>query len=378
MEEITAFPEKLLVLCVDRDDDIGQITNFKTPIIGRSNVLKAAIDFAVKRPEDSDSNALFAAIQIYDRMRKVMRKDDVEIAVVAGTPEEGIEADMKISMELATVLSKFNAKGVVLVSDGPTDEQVLPIIQSKVPVISIKRVIVQQSRGIEESFILVLRYLEKLVREEKYRKYSLGLPGLFIILTTVMSYTVPQYIWPLFTMVLGATLAMKGFSLDERIKKIYFESPITFLSLIASLALVSITTILGVSEVISSGVETLAEALGSFFLVLIGGQVYVADLMIISASLVVAGHIADKLMSNRSIHWSEYMLLIFTLLFRQVLVETARLLKGEGSVEALIYWIIFSLMVAVLAASFLVTKKRLETPAKEEILEEIHEEGEEE
>ncbi|HDH07311.1 MAG TPA: DUF373 family protein, partial [Thermoproteales archaeon] len=346
------------------------------PIIGRSNVLKAAIDFAVKRPEDSDSNALFAAIQVYDRMCKVMKGENVEIAVVAGTPEEGIEADMKISVELATVLSKFKAKGVVLVSDGLTDEQVLPLSQSKVPVISVKRVVVQQSRGIEESFILVIRYLEKLVREEKYRKYSLGLPGLFIILGTIMSYTVPQYIWPLLTTVLGTILALKGFSLDEKIKQVYLNSPITFLSLIASLALISITSVLGVNEIVGSGVETLSEAVGNFLLVMIGGQVYVADLIIISTSLVVAGHIADSLMSNRPVRWSEYILLIFTLLFRQVLVEIARLLRGEGNVEALIYWTIFSLMVAVLAASFLVTRKKFEVLTKEEeTLEEAHEEG---
>ncbi|OYT29762.1 MAG: hypothetical protein B6U95_01810 [Thermofilum sp. ex4484_82] len=369
METTKALPAKLLILCVDRDDDIGQITNLKTPIIGRKNVLKAAIDFAIKCPEDSDSNALFAAVQLYDRMTKIIKNGNVEVAVVAGTPEEGVEADMKISMELSTVLSSFKAEGVILVSDGPTDEQVLPIIQSKVPVISVRRVIVQQSRGIEESFVLILRYLEKLVKEEKYRKYSLGLPGLLIILITIMSYTVPQYIWPLIITTLGGILSIKGFALDEKIKHLYAHSPIMFLSFIAGLALISIASALGVNTVINSNIESITEAIGWFLLATVGGQVYVVDLLVIAASLIIAGHIADNLMSNRASRWSEYVLLIFTILFRQVLVEVARLLKGAENIEAVIYWTVFSLMVAVLSASFFVTKKKLEisTGAREPI-----------
>ena len=52
---------RILVLYVDRDDDIGVKAKIKTPIIGREDNLKAALSFALSDPEDSDVNALFAA-----------------------------------------------------------------------------------------------------------------------------------------------------------------------------------------------------------------------------------------------------------------------------------------------------------------------------
>ena len=359
MEVAGRTAEKLLVLCVDRDDDVEEVANVRTPVVGREEVLKVAVEFATKRPEDSDLNALFAAIQVYDQLVKLAPRESVQVAVVAGTPEGGVEADMKISLELSSVLSEFDADGVILVSDGPTDEQVLPIVQSKVPVVSVKRVVVQQSRGIEDFFVLALRYLDKLVREEKYRKYSLGLPGLFIVLFTILSYSIPQYLWPILTSVLGLILAFKGFSLDEKLKYAYSNRPLTFISAIAGLVLASMALALGYSALTSSGVGGLA-GVGEFLLASVGGQIYVVDLLVISSLLALAGKIADGLISGEGSKWGEYVLLAFVMVFRQVLVEVAKLLTGEGGVEALIYWTAFSLMVSVLIAGFFVTKKRIE------------------
>jgi len=48
--------ERLLILCVDRDDDIGLKTEEKTPILGRKENLNAAISLALKDPEEPDAN----------------------------------------------------------------------------------------------------------------------------------------------------------------------------------------------------------------------------------------------------------------------------------------------------------------------------------
>src|SRR5438132_1362909 len=57
---------KILVLCVDRDDDIGVKTGIKTPLIGREANLNAATKLGLADPEDSDVNALLSAISTYD------------------------------------------------------------------------------------------------------------------------------------------------------------------------------------------------------------------------------------------------------------------------------------------------------------------------
>jgi len=53
-----------LILCVDRDDDLGVRTRTKTPVLGRKENLDAAVNLALRDPEEADANAIFEAIRI--------------------------------------------------------------------------------------------------------------------------------------------------------------------------------------------------------------------------------------------------------------------------------------------------------------------------
>ena len=59
---------RTLVLSVDRDDDIGWKGKVESPCIGRAACLRAATTLALADPEDSDINAIFSAIKIYDEL----------------------------------------------------------------------------------------------------------------------------------------------------------------------------------------------------------------------------------------------------------------------------------------------------------------------
>ena len=62
--------EKLLILCVDRDGDIGYKTEEKTPVLGRKENLNAAVSLALKDPEEPDANAMFEAVRVFDQLEK--------------------------------------------------------------------------------------------------------------------------------------------------------------------------------------------------------------------------------------------------------------------------------------------------------------------
>ncbi|MBC8251475.1 MAG: DUF373 family protein, partial [Candidatus Nitrosopelagicus sp.] len=47
---------KLLVICVDRDDDVGKKAGITTPVVGRDSCINAAQRLALEDPEDADSN----------------------------------------------------------------------------------------------------------------------------------------------------------------------------------------------------------------------------------------------------------------------------------------------------------------------------------
>ena len=360
MNEKSVKQRKLLILCADRDDDIERFINEKTPIIGREKVLESAIKFALVRPEDSDSNALFAAIQIYDKISRIAGKDKCEVAVIAGTPEEGVEADMKMLSELDKVLEKFNAEGVIIVSDGPTDEQIASIIQSKIPIVSMKRVIVQQSRGVEESFVLVTRYLKMLVTEPKFRKYSLGIPGLFIILQALfylLGYI--EYFWTFFTLILGFILIAKGFALDEKLKILYTTSPLTFSATMVFAIILILGMSLGYHEILYQHIEDPLLFIVIFLSLTLGGAIRELDLLIIGLLFIVGGKILDETISGKEKDWKKYVIFTFILFLRPVLIEGINIILGSGSLITFIYWLFLSFMISTLVAGFFVIKQRV-------------------
>ena len=82
---------KVIVFCIDRDDDIGIKGGLETPIIGKELCINAGTRLAIEDPEDSDCNAIFGAVKSYEEFK--MKGYDVEIALVAGKYNRGVEGD---------------------------------------------------------------------------------------------------------------------------------------------------------------------------------------------------------------------------------------------------------------------------------------------
>ncbi len=209
--------ERLLVLCVDRDGDIDAKTEEKTPVLGRKKNLEAAVSLALKDPEEPDANAMFEAVRVYDQLEKQGQPhENFEIVTISGSQLLGVEADRKLVRELNEVLQVFPANSVILVTDGYSDEAVLPLIESRVPVTSIRRIVVKHSKSIEETAALLGKYLRMLTENPRYSRIALGIPGLLLIISVVMYVAgALYYTWIAFLLVLGATFLTKGFGIDK-------------------------------------------------------------------------------------------------------------------------------------------------------------------
>jgi len=218
--------ERTLVLCVDRDDDLGVKAGIKTPIIGREDNINAAVSLALKDPEEPDANAIFEAVRIYDRFKGSTQEKkpqgECQIATIAGSELGDVGADKTLVTELTEVLKNFPASEVILVSDGFADEAILPLIQSRVPVSSVRRITVKHSESIEETVWLFSRYLKTLFENPKYARTVLGLPGILLIVLGVL-YILDWigYSWIAFLIVLGSFLVIKGFMLDKAARNFY-------------------------------------------------------------------------------------------------------------------------------------------------------------
>ena len=167
---------KTLILNIDRDDDFGRKADVKSPIIGIRDNISAANKLGQTDPEDSDLNAIFSAISIYNKF--VKEKKDVEIVTLCGDINVGIKSDEKITDQLEKVISETKTDNVVLVTDGAEDEFVLPIIQSRIKITSINRVSVKQSKELEDTYYRIIKILE----DDKVQKtFVLPIALVFIV-----------------------------------------------------------------------------------------------------------------------------------------------------------------------------------------------------
>lgn len=214
--------KRIFILCVDRDGDLGAKGGVKTPVVGREENLNAAVALALRDPEEPDANAIFEAVRIYDRLQGEGKSEEVfEIATVSGSELGWVEADRKIVAELNELLGSFPANEVILVTDGYSDEAVLPLVESRVPVSSVRRIVVKHSESIEETAALFTRYLKMIMENPRYSRIAIGLPGLlFLILGILSIFNLLYYYWIAFVFVLSVFMLVKGFGIDKTVKNL--------------------------------------------------------------------------------------------------------------------------------------------------------------
>ena len=172
----------MLVLCIDRDNDLFEKAKVSGPLIGREKNIQGALSLSLADPEDPDSNAIYYAIKIYDKMRG--EGETVEIATLTGDKNLGIRADKEISSQLEKLIREFNPVSCVLVSDGASDEEILPIIKSRLKVDSTKIVFIKQAKELEKTYFVLI---EKL-RDPYFAKVIIGIPAILILLLSLSSY----------------------------------------------------------------------------------------------------------------------------------------------------------------------------------------------
>jgi putative membrane protein len=265
---------KLLVICVDRDNDVGEKAGIVTPVIGRDSCIEAAQRLALEDPEDADSNSIFAAIKTYEDL--ISKGYQSEVIIVAGVASRGVQADEKILEEVKKVLEKFSANGAVIVSDGEDDESVVPVIQNVLPVISVQRVVMKVSRSVEYSYAVFGKYLKMMAYDTKYSKFFLGVPGILLLIggiATVVGYTAE--ITAVLISILGGAFLIRAFDIDRAWSNWAKPTPMGFIrifTMVTGILLMLSSVPAGINSVDENLLESETEILSVFSNKVIIGQ----------------------------------------------------------------------------------------------------------
>jgi len=353
---------KLLVICIDRDDDLGRKTGISTPVVGRNACIEAAQRLALDDPEDADSNSIFFAVKTYEDL--VSKGYKTQVVVVTGVENRGVQADEKVASEIKSVLKKFSADGAVIVSDGEDDEMVIPVIQSVIPVISVQRVVMQVSRTIEHSYAVFGKFLKLVMYNPKYSKFFLGVPGILLLIGGIGAVTgYNAEIFAVLVTILGGAFLIRAFDIDKAWSNWAKPTPEGFtrmFTLITGLILIAASVPAGITTV---SPENIPSDLGTINLItdeVVIGQ-FVSGMipfLWIGLGTIFVGILFSNWLNRKLRHISDLLRIIVLVALYPTVHQFTNILMYEESSFTLILPLVAGFAVTAASATLLIRRYR--------------------
>ncbi|MBE6507136.1 MAG: DUF373 family protein [Methanocorpusculum parvum] len=303
---------RTLILSVDRDDDVGYKAGVDTPAIGRDACLDAAVKLGTADPEDSDTNAIFQAIKTYDD--ELAKGRDVEVAVISGNHLNMLEGDRRVARLLEEVIEKTGVTECILISDGAEDEYILPIIQSRLKVAGIVRVVIKQLPNIEGTYYII----KKLMNDPKIARTFLVPLGALLLIGALAALFLPGLsAFLVVAGIVGIYLLFKGFGLDDYIGMLYHglvdslkSGRVSAVSYIGAAVLVLAGLISGLMSIVTYYPNTgNVGFLYNSMTFLYGSLVWFAAAALVAA----AGKITDSIQNNLSALYRTFVIPFFVI-----------------------------------------------------------------
>lgn len=328
-----------IVLCVDRDDDIGRQLKVNGPIIGAKKNLKVANDLAIIDPEDSDVNAIFGAVKIANDI-------GAEVVTITGDKQVGTVSDIRLSEQLDKVIKKLNPESVILVTDGAEDDEILPMIQSRIKVDAKRTIFVRQSKELEKAYFTITHFIKEISEDPNLARLVFAVPGLvllFIAIGGALGIITQSLLAILF--LIGAYLVIKGVGLEEefffRISEFLRSLSIDRISTLTYVLSV-ITMVIGLgygfeefsSETPHGVVETLVTILTLDSL----------NIVILAIVIAIVGRIMDDYKVERYLAIRNYIILLAFVLLLALMAKSAAEYWKEPNIGNFIFWIILGVL----------------------------------
>ena len=351
----------ILILCIDRDDDLGEKTNLRSPIIGLKNCQNAGMKLAISDPEEADANAIFGAIKTYNELSRSGRK--CEVAIVTGTHSGGFKSDDKMRKQIQALVNKTKIIDAIIVSDDSDESNIIPLVQDIISINSIQRIVIKHSGALEETYAVLGRYLKMLIFDQRYSKFALGIPGLLFLSWAFLAlFNLLEQAITVTLAILGIAFVIRGFDLDRltrSLPKLELTSYVRLFSSVAGSLVLIIGIFLGASKISadvsvnqafsspSNLISSAPELIGVFaneslFFLWIGFGLFISgDLL--------SNWIIEK---KRRVIRGVILLLTLIFLFLPIL-QFSRLLIGEGDTFTFIASLIFGLAGSFISVIFL-------------------------
>jgi putative membrane protein len=229
-----------LVVCVDREGGLGH----DGPIVGWEAIQALVTDVGVDDPEDSRVNCLLETLRVARDLRDA--GEDAVVAVVSGAGD-GVNSDRTVARQTDQLVADYEPESAIVVTDSASDERLIPIIESRVQVDAVDRVVVRQSHDIQSTYYLLKQFLA----DEELRGTVLvpiGAALLAFPVLLLLADSVPVALSAI-AAVIGTFLLYKGLGIDDfvstlprRVQEAFYSGQMSLVTYVvgAGLALVGV------------------------------------------------------------------------------------------------------------------------------------------
>ncbi len=308
--------KKILVLSVDRDNDLEKKTGIKGPIIGRPQCLKAAARLALEDPTESDANCIFGAIKKYDEIKE---KNEAEVAVITGTGKNSFESDQMIIEQLEEVMDKFQAEGFLLVTDGAEDDQVIPILQGKAPIVSKETIIIKQANQVESTYYT----LKQALNDPDFARTFVLLPGIIILIGGLLTYFGQEKLFFITLLIVtGTYMILKGTGIENKIVGIVRTLTSGISLQRVSFPFYIMTIILFIFGIYATTIEIMRNTITQKTIIELTGQI-ILFLALSSLSFIV-GKIVDAMQLKKAYYIKKYFMYGSAVMVLWIILDAAR------------------------------------------------------
>jgi len=251
-----------LVLCVDRTDDVGRHTDRTTPVVGWEAVESLVSEVGLSDPEDSSVNSILEALAVARDLER--DGDEAVVAVVSGSSDSVISADRTVANQIDDLVDTYAPESAVVVIDSAQDERLVPIVESRVRVDSVDRVVVRQARDLESTYYLLKQFLgDEELRGTVLVPIGAGLLAFPVLLLLADSVTVAL---SAIAAVIGTFLLYKGLGIDDfvstlprRVRDAFYSGQVSLVTYVVGAGLALIGVFAG--AISANGMNTTSELL---------------------------------------------------------------------------------------------------------------------
>ena len=195
-----------LVACIDRSGKLG----VDPPVVGWEAVQSLVTEAGVADPEDSRVNCMLEALRISRDLHD--ENEEAVVAVISATGDS-VSSDRAVARQTDDLVAEHEPDSAIVVVDSAEDERLVPIVESRIRVDAVDRVVVRQARDIESTYYLLKQFLA----DEELRKTVLVPVGIALLAfpALLMVAESPAVATAAIAAVIGAFFLYKGLGIDS-------------------------------------------------------------------------------------------------------------------------------------------------------------------